>query len=214
MTYARGSRPVLLKNIDAEDMPAFACGYIETATEYQNDILLHVRRPTTAAEASEGSYKFVFNSGTTIKAGMNGHGNKAMCILGLCVADAEGAVGPVEDEWYLDAGNTQFGVVSDDPTAAYDDGTISSKLVEVSGNAGIALAIAYTTAGVTARSGTTVGTGTARIKKLVSNVITDLSPTLDVTVKNMSTTAVASAKYIQLKKESYSGIWIVDWEQC
>jgi hypothetical protein len=131
MTYQRGSRPVLIKNIDTETMPPFACGYIVSAEEFGSDILLSVRRPETTSEASAGSYKFVFNGVKSIQADYNGAGNKAMCVLGLCVEDAEGDVGPVVDQWYLDAGNRQFGIVADDPTGAYVDGSTVSKLIEV-----------------------------------------------------------------------------------
>lgn len=76
-------------------------------------------------------------------------------------------------------------------------------------------AIAFTTGGVTARSGATTGTGTAVIKKInPSGGIVDFDPVRTVNVRNVSSTAVGANKYIQLKRDSFSGLWIVDWEQC
>ncbi len=35
-----------------------------------------------------------------------------------------------------------------------------------------------------------------------------------VTVKNLSTSVVGASKYIQIKREYYSGYWFVDFEDC
>lgn len=70
--------------------------------------------------------------------------------------------------------------------------------------------LAKADSGVTARSGTTPGSGTVSIWCNVSGTLTDT--TMDVTAYNMSGGAVASAAYIQIKL--IGGQWWVDVEDC
>ncbi len=59
--------------------------------------------------------------------------------------------------------------------------------------------LAYTTAGVTARSGTTTGTGSAALKYIDdSGVIQDLG--ISVTVRNWSAKAVGTNRYIWVNR--------------
>ena len=66
--------------------------------------------------------------------------------------------------------------------------------------------------GVTARSGTTVGTGIVSIYYIDGSTFTDTGE--DVSVLNMSATAVANNAYITIKRCSLSDAWIVDAEDC
>jgi len=66
--------------------------------------------------------------------------------------------------------------------------------------------------GVTARSGTTAGSGTVSIYYIASGVLTDTGE--DVAVVNMSATAVANNAYITIKRCSLDEDWIVDAEDC
>jgi len=66
--------------------------------------------------------------------------------------------------------------------------------------------------GVTARSGTTAGSGDVSIYSIVDGVLTDLEET--VTVYSMSSTAVANNAYITIKRCSLDEEWIVDAEDC
>ena len=80
------------------------------------------------------------------------------------------------------------------------------------------LVIVNSAAGLTARSGTTLGTGTGVVQKISSaGVLSDWTApgggTLTITVKNSSTTALA-AGYIQAKKEGFSGVWLADVGEC
>lgn len=81
-------------------------------------------------------------------------------------------------------------------------------------------AIAYTHSGtIPARSGTTVGSGVATLYRINSSnvleAVTDsASANIVVTVKNLSTSVVGASKYIQIKREYYSGQWFVDFEDC
>lgn len=62
------------------------------------------------------------------------------------------------------------------------------------------LVLAYTAAGATARSGTTLGTGTATLYYLAAVSLNRVLTTqaIDITFYNMTTTAVIAAKYIEL----------------
>ena len=74
-------------------------------------------------------------------------------------------------------------------------------------------AIAYTgVSGVPARSGSTAGSATVTLYKLVGATLTSTSVT--VTAYNLSTTAVAGSAYIQVKREYLTGKWLVDFEDC
>lgn len=81
-------------------------------------------------------------------------------------------------------------------------------------------AIAYTHSGtITARSGTTVGTGVAKLARIgASDVLEYVKDSTNadivVTVKNTSTTAIAASQYIQIKRDYYSGFWLVDVGEC
>ncbi len=66
--------------------------------------------------------------------------------------------------------------------------------------------------GVTARSGTTAGSGTVSIYSIVDGILTDTGET--VTAYSMSATAVANNAYITIKRCSLDEEWIVDAEDC
>jgi len=66
--------------------------------------------------------------------------------------------------------------------------------------------------GVTARSGTTAGSGTVSIYYIASGTLTDTTET--VTAYNLSATAVANNAYITIKRCSLDEEWIVDAEDC
>jgi hypothetical protein len=66
--------------------------------------------------------------------------------------------------------------------------------------------------GVTARSGTTAGTGTVSIYSIVAGILTDTGETA--TVYSMASSAVANNAYITIKRCSLDEEWIVDAEDC
>lgn len=66
--------------------------------------------------------------------------------------------------------------------------------------------------GVTARSGTTAGSGSVSIYSIVAGVLTDTGQ--DVTAYSLSATAVANNAYITIKRCSLDEEWIVDAEDC
>lgn len=71
--------------------------------------------------------------------------------------------------------------------------------------------LAFTTAGATARSGSTLGSGTADLKAVDNtNAIVDLSR--EVTFYNWSATAIGSNKYIWLMR--YGPRFVVISEEC
>ena len=66
--------------------------------------------------------------------------------------------------------------------------------------------------GVTARSGSTAGSGEVTIYYIASGVLTSMTETL--TAYNLSATAVANNAYITIKRCSLDEEWIVDAEDC
>jgi len=78
------------------------------------------------------------------------------------------------------------------------------------------LLIGYTAAGATARSGTTLGTGTFVVYYPAlsgsNRILTASSDTTAITFYNLSTTAVAATKYVMLLR--WGDIWVCNWEEC
>ena len=68
--------------------------------------------------------------------------------------------------------------------------------------------------GVTARIGTTAGTGTVTMYYIDGGVLTPTSPAETLQVTSFSATAVANNAYITIKKCSLDEDWIVDAEDC
>jgi hypothetical protein len=81
---------------------------------------------------------------------------------------------------------------------------------------GSRMAIGYTAGGVTARSGTTLGTGTFVQYVLIASgsnkILTASTDTTTRTCYNLSTTAVGAAKYVMLLR--WGDCWVVNWEEC
>lgn len=81
-------------------------------------------------------------------------------------------------------------------------------------------AIAYTHSGtITARSGATAGTGVAKLARIGASDVLEYvkdstNADIEITVKNTSTTAISASQYIQVKREYYSGFWLVDVGEC
>ncbi len=65
---------------------------------------------------------------------------------------------------------------------------------------------------ITARSGTTPGTGTMDIYTLVDGVLTD--STKEVTVKNIASAEVTASAYIMAEYDSGDEVWYVYFEDC
>jgi hypothetical protein len=72
------------------------------------------------------------------------------------------------------------------------------------------LVLAYTSAGATARVGTTLGTGTATLRYIVAGVLT--TSTEEYSFYNLSTGAVASNKYLMLLRVGSD--FVCNWEEC
>ena len=85
---------------------------------------------------------------------------------------------------------------------------------------GARTAIAYTHSGtITARSGTTVGTGVAKLARIGATDVLEFvkdsaNADIVITVKNTSTSAIGASQYIQVKRDYYSGFWLVDVGEC
>lgn len=83
------------------------------------------------------------------------------------------------------------------------------------------LAIAYTHSGnITAGTLTNPGTGVATLKKISSttgnyvDVLNSAGVAITITVKNTAPQEIAVGQIIQIKKECFSGHWLVDVGSC
>lgn len=71
--------------------------------------------------------------------------------------------------------------------------------------------VAYTTSSITARSGTTAGSGTATLQFLSSTTITTTGIP-DVTAYSYSATAIASGKYCWVQQDTNGTWWVISVE--
>lgn len=110
--------------------------------------------------------------------------------------------GPKPDSWLLWKNYPAICTVGGvrDATNRYLEGTLEP----------ITTLLGKANGAITARSGTTPGTGTMDIFYVSGTTLTDT--TVDVTVKNLSATAVTASAYIQAKW--IGGAWYVDFEDC
>lgn len=80
-------------------------------------------------------------------------------------------------------------------------------------------AIVYLTTSVSARSGTTLGSGTGRLQIVTSGVLSnyleaDGATTYSFTVYNTTTNTLTANQYAQVKREYATGTWLVDVASC
>lgn len=74
-------------------------------------------------------------------------------------------------------------------------------------------AIGYTTGGISARSGTTAGTGTIDVYyRTQAGALTGTGENL--AVYNIADAAVGSSSYVMVKRSAMSGYWYVDFAEC
>jgi hypothetical protein len=74
------------------------------------------------------------------------------------------------------------------------------------------MAIAQTSSTITARSGTTLGSGTATLYDCTSGTLTATS--ISETVYNLSTTSISTSTYVMIQREYITGLWLVVYEDC
>ena len=78
------------------------------------------------------------------------------------------------------------------------------------------LVLAYTTAGATGRSGTTLGKGVCKMYYLADSgtdrVLTAATYTTDVDFYNLSTSTVGTNRYIMLLR--FGNDYVIVWEDC
>lgn len=81
---------------------------------------------------------------------------------------------------------------------------------------GTSLVIAYTTAGATGRSGTTLGKGTATMRYLAvsgtDRVLTATVDTASIDFFNLSTSTVGTNRYLMLLR--FGDVLLANWEDC
>ena len=78
------------------------------------------------------------------------------------------------------------------------------------------LILAYTTGGATARSGTTLGKGTATMRYLAvsgaDRVLTATTDTADIDFYNLSLSDVGASRYVMLLR--FGDVLVCNWEDC
>lgn len=126
MTYSRG-QTISVKNIDSVDAPAFALLYVADSESRDDELVLHVRRPTATDIGASNSGNYVFNGGVAVKAG--GYGSAKTGSFGLVMCQNPGLLlGPIATSWYLDGNSAalMFTSVGPDATEASKTGSVKT----------------------------------------------------------------------------------------
>jgi hypothetical protein len=123
MTFFR-AQTISVKNIDSVDAPAFALMFVVDSETRDDELVLHVRRPSASDVTDSTSANYVFGIGLTVKAGQYGGSKTSSFGFVLCknIGAAFSELGPVADSWYLDGNATKkmFSFVVEDATEAAD----------------------------------------------------------------------------------------------
>lgn len=190
---------VAFKNVSGETIPGYGVIRITAVTVTDGIVLLSGDKPSTtfakeyavncAADCAADSWGSCYRSGDVLASYDTG-----------TPANGEGW-GPKPGQWTLSKGYPGFivhGIVdATNKILLGSGGTITTLLGKASG-------------AITARSGTTQGTGTMAIWYDNAGTLTDT--TMTVTVKNLSATAVTASAYIQAKW--IGNAFYVDYEDC
>ena len=119
--------------------------------------------------------------------------------------------------------------MADDPVYGFNgqDADALIRLIPSSGNGGAGNLRAdagygdpYTmigvvaTGGITARAGTTPGTGTVNVYHVNDSGVLAHYNSQTITVYNLSSAAIVADKYVMCKRDYVSWKWFVDFEDC
>lgn len=193
--------PYYVHNDSGETIPAYACMQVTGTEEIGDQNFLLVDKPV---DTNGDAGSFLFNGPREIADNEEGIAQfgpvvRAFKDTGTVTAGEHWI--PVSGQWYIaqdDAG--QF------VAAGLDDVEDDVLRVFMPGGEGGQSKIVQSTTAISARSGTTVGSATCNVFKLVSNVITSTSES--VVVKNLDPIAIPSSIYFLAVKENVSGFWI------
>tara|TARA_R110000868_G_scaffold84519_10_gene238242 strand:- start:3738 stop:4493 length:756 start_codon:yes stop_codon:yes gene_type:complete len=104
-----------------------------------------------------------------------------------------------------------FSVLGDDELTSGTDNVVRVMFADPT-----RLVLAYTTGGATARSGTTLGKGTATMRYLAvsgtDRVLTATTDTAPIAFYNLAATSVGANKYLMLLR--FGDILLANWEEC
>ena len=199
--------PIFCQNVSGEEIPAYACVQATGTVEAGGINYLEVDKP---ADAVGDAGPYFFNGPSAIE--IDGYG---MIFDGPLVrALGDGTSATAGDAWGPAASSWEVAPASNGLFIAVGNDDVATDVVRLMVQQNFpSAAIAYTgVSGVPARSGTTAGSATVTLYKLVGATLTSTSVT--VTAYNLSTTAVAGSAYIQVKREYLTGKWLVDFEDC
>lgn len=188
------------RNDSADTIPAYGVMRVTGLTNYAGQAVITVDEPSTTF-----SNLYLLNGSMDVAADGDGY-CQPMRQYFLAAYDAGTPVfgegwGPKPSQSTLSKGYPGFVIVgihnSTDKIAVVEQRPMLTLLGKANG-------------AISARSGTTPGTGTMDIYYVTGTTLTDT--TMDVTVKNLSATAVTASAYIMAKW--IGDAWYVDFEDC
>ena len=94
-----------------------------------------------------------------------------------------------------------------------DGGIVASRPASQDGDPWTMIGV-VATGGITARAGTTPGTGTVNVYHVNDSGVLAHYNSQTITVYNLSSAAIVAGKYVMCKRDYISWKWFVDFEDC
>ena len=196
----------VVRNTSGEAIPPFGCMQMVGTSEIGGRNYLDVDQPADSDGTAGG---FLFNGPNEIEIGGNGIGFAGPVVRAL----SDGTAVSAGQLWSPQATSWQIAPNASGLFRASGPDDIASNVirVQVVGGGGSGSVARTDVSGITARSTTTAGTGTATLQYLNGDTITAESGTI--TVRNWAGSAVAADAYIFVQQDR-RGVWWAVSEDC
>jgi hypothetical protein len=206
--------PIFVRNDSGEQVPAFACMQATGTVEDGGQNYIKIGKPVDTT-GTAGAY--LFNGVQPIDAsgenrfGVAHDGPVVRALSNGSSATSGSRWQPVIGSWSIAPGGNIFAAIGGDDIAS---DVIRINATSGSGGDSRAAAIIKTgSGGIPERIGSIPGAASCSVYGIDgSGNLYDT--TEDIAVYNLATTAVAANVYGQAKKESWTGKWVIDYEQC
>jgi hypothetical protein len=203
--------PIFVRNDSGEQVPAFACLQSTGTVESGGQNYIKIDKPVDTTGTS-GAY--LFNGVAPIEPGGFGVAHDGPVVRALSngsSATSGSRWQPVIGSWSIAPGGNIFAAIGGDD--------IASDVIRINATSGsggdsrVAAIIKTGSGGIPERIGSIPGAASCSVYGIDgSGNLYDT--TEDIAVYNLATTAVAANVYGQAKKESWTGKWVIDYEQC
>lgn len=201
--------PIYVRNDSGVAVPPFACMQTTGTVEDSGQNYITIDQP---ADATGTAGAYLFNGQEEIEIGGYGIAHDGpLCRMltdGTALSSGDKCQ-PTVGEWYIELGGDLITIVGDDDI---ETDVVRGVIGSSGGGEDWGVIIKTPVAGIAARSGTTVSSGSCDVFSIVGTTLTDTGVNID--VYNISTGPVTGLAYGTAKREYATGKWIIDLEDC